>query len=176
MPAKGYSKSKFKGSMCAEIIEMFEMGETKEQFCARHSISDNTFERWLDTYPTFLDAYYVAIEKAKAYYANLINNHLIEEHKGPKLNMHAIQLIYRTRFEMPQNRIVRVGMNKKTAQEKLESICAAVEKGQLTADEAQKLATLIDSTIKASEYDELKQRVEQIEQAQNVGVDDDGFE
>ena len=130
---------------------------------------------WLDTYPMFNDSYLIAIQKAKAYYAEIINNHLIEEHKGPRLNMQAIQLIYRTRFEMPQNRIVRLGLTQRSAQEKLESICNAVEKGQLTPDEAQKLATLVESTIKASEHEELKRRIEAIEEANKTGVDDDHF-
>lgn len=175
MPAKGYSGSKFKGSMCIEIIDMFAEGKTSSQFCARHNISDNTLHRWLDTYPMFADAWLVANEKAKAYYESLINDHLIEEYKGPKLNMQAIQLIYRTRFEMPQNRIVRLGLTKRTAEEKLESICEAVENGKLTADEAQKLATLVESTIKAKEHEELVKRLEQLEQANKLGASDDDF-
>ena len=176
MPAKGYSKSKFKGEMCIQLIQMFAEGKTSEQFCALYSISEHTFQRWLDTYPMFNDAYLVAIAKAKSFYADLINNHLIEEHQGPKLNMQAIQLIYRTRFEMPQNRIVKLqGIAARTAQEKMDAICQGVEAGHLTADEAQKLASLIDTTIRAQEFDELRERVQQLELARQVGVTDDDF-
>lgn len=165
MPAKGYSGTKFKGEMCRQLIEMFAEGKTAEQFCALHSISENTWNRWLDTYPIFLDAFCVANQKAKAYYNNLINNYLVQEHEGPKLNMQAINFIYRVRFQMPQNRIVKLALTKRTAAEKLESICEAVEQGRLTADEAQKLASLVDSTIKAQEHEELKQRLDELEQA-----------
>lgn len=177
MPAKGHSKSKFRGIMCIDLIEMFENGDTTEDFCAKHDISEQTFSLWLDTYPTFRDAYLVAMPKAKAYYNRIMKDNLIEEYKGNRLNMRALELIYRTRFEMPNSRLIRLqGFNKKTSQEKLQSICEAVEKGHLTADEAQKLASLIDSTIKAAEHDELRKRVEEIEQASKIGVDNDDFE
>lgn len=177
MGAKGCGKSKFRGTMCQEIIEMFAEGKTASNFCARHSISENTLTRWLDTYPMFNDAYLVAMSKAKDYYDNIAQNYLIEEHNGAKLNTRLYELIMRNRFNMPQTRLVKMqGMAKRTAAEKLDSICEAVEKGQLTASEAQKLASLIDSTIKAQEYDELKARVEEIEKANKIGEDVDYFE
>ncbi len=177
MPAKGYSKSKWTGAMCIELIEMFTEGQTREEFCARHSISERTFSTWLDTYPPFFDAYEVAISKAKAYYNRLINNHLIEEHQGPKLNMHAIQLIMRTRFHMPHNRLVKVDGfgTARTVDDKLEALTKSVEAQQLTADEACKLATLLDLAIKVEQHSELRERLEQLEQASKIGVDDEDF-
>lgn len=177
MVAKGWSKSKFSGEMCRELIEMFSKGKGRENFCAKHNICERTFSQWLDKYPMFNDAYMIAHDKAMQYYNDLAQDYLIEEHEGAKLNTRVFNLIMRNRFNMPQNRIVKLkGMTKRSAQDKLDSICNAVEQGQLTADEAQKLASLIDSTIKAAEFDELKSRVEAIEQASKTGADDDEFE
>lgn len=176
MVAKGWSKSKFRGEMCRELIEMFSQGKGRENFCAKHNICTRTFSEWLDKYPMFNDAYMIAHDKAMQYYNDLAQEHLIEEHEGAKLNTKVFNLIMRNRFNMPQNRFVKLqGIAKRSAQDKLDSICSAVEKGQLTAEEAQKLASIIDSTIKAAEYDELKARVEAIEQANKIGADDEDF-
>lgn len=176
MPAKGESGTKFKGAMCIDIIKMFARGKTRAQFSAKHNICKRTFDTWLDKYPMFLDAYIRANEKARAYYDDIAEQHLIEEHKGPKLNTRLYELIMRNRFEMPATRIVRLeGMAKRTVEEKLQSICDAVAKGLITPDEAQKLGSLIDSTIKADEYAKLKKMIEEIEEAKAIGIENDGF-
>jgi Na+/phosphate symporter len=78
---------------------------------------------------------------------------------------------------MPQNRCVRVdGFGKaRTVNDKLEALTNAVEEQQLTADEACKLASLLDLAIKVEQHGELRERLEQLEQANKIGVDDDGF-
>lgn len=173
---KGHYCSQFRMSMCTEIIEMFAEGKTRSEFCARHNIAQDTFSQWLDKHQLFEDAYITAHEHALAYYDKLAREHLVEEKDGPKLNTRLYELMMRNRFNMPQNRIVKLqGMAQRSAQDKLNSICEAVEKGQLSADEAQKLASIIDSTIKAQEHEELKKRVEAIEQANKIGLDDEGF-
>lgn len=176
MPAKGHSKTKFKGSMCIDIINMFAQGKTRAQFSAKHNICKITFDMWLDKYPMFLDAYIRASEKARAYYDDLAQKYLVEEHKGPKLNTKLFELIMRNRFHMPATRIVKLeGMAKRTVEEKLQSICDAIAKGHITPDEAQKLACLIDSTIKSDEHDKLKKMIEEIQEAKALGMDNDGF-
>lgn len=176
MPAKGYSKSKFEGKMCIDLINMFTNGDTREDFCAKYSISEDTFSRWIDTYPMFFDAYMVAIPKAKSYYNKILKDNLIEEYKGSRLNTRALELIMRNRFEMPQNRIVKLaGLNARTSSEKLDAIANGVVNGQLTPDEAQKLCVLVEATIKASSHDELEERIKQIEQANKIGLEDNDF-
>ena len=83
----------------------------------------------------------------------------------------------RNRFEMPQNRIVKLrGMAARTSEDKINAICEAIEAGYITPDEAQKLASVITAGITARQADEFAQRIEQIEQASVIGMSDDGFE
>ena len=176
MPAKGHSKTKFEGKMCIDIIKMFAQGKTRAQFSAKYNICKRTFDTWLDKYPMFYDAYIRANEKARAYYDDLAEQYLIEEHKGPKLNTRLYEIIMRNRFEMPATRIVRLeGMAKRSVDDKLQAICDAVAKGLITPDEAQKLGSLIDSTIKADEHAKLKKMIQEIIEAKALGVDNDGF-
>lgn len=177
MPAKGYSKTKFDFSMCSEIINIFSQGGGRDTFSSRYSISRDTFDRWLDTYPMFLDAYMVAQEKAMQYYNDLAKQHLIESKEGDKMNTRVFELIMRNRFNHPNTRFVKTkGLTGRTAQEKVDSICKGVEEGQLTPDEAQKLAALVNVTISAQQFDEFEKRIEQIERLNRIGVNEDGFE
>lgn len=177
MPAKGYSKTKFDLSMCSEIINIFSQGGGRDTFSSRYSISRDTFDRWLDTYPLFLDAYMIAQEKAMQYYNDLAKQHLIESKESDKMNTRVFELIMRNRFHHPSTRFVKTrGLTGRTAQEKVDSICYGVESGELTPDEAQKLASLVNVSISAEQIDELRKRIEQIEQASAIGISDDGFE
>lgn len=177
MVAKGHSKSKFNHSMCVELINMFQQGKTRAAFCARHNISEQGFSQWVEKYPLFADAYDVALAKAKKYYEDIAHDHLIEEHQGPKLNTKLFGMIMRNRFEMPQNRIVKLrGMAARTSEDKLNAICEAIEAGSITPDEAQKLASLVNVSISAQQFEDVLERLEQIEQRGKIGMSDDGFE
>ena len=58
----------------------------------------------------------------------------------------------------------------------LKHLMNAVEDGELTPDEAQKLGSLIEVSLKVKVTQELEKRIDQIEQAQKVGLTDDDFE
>jgi len=51
----------------------------------------------------------------------------------------------------------------------------AVSAGELTPDEAQKLASLIDVSLKVAQVVEQEKRIKAIEEAQKIGVSEDGF-
>jgi len=155
---------------------MFAAGKSRSQFCARHNIARRTFDVWLDKYPIFADAYDTAQEKAKAFFDQMAMDNMIEEHQGSRLNTRLFEMTLRNRFEMPQNRIVKLrGMTARTSEDKLNAICEAIEDGSITPDEAQKLASVITSGITARQYDEFAERIEQIERLNRIGVDEDGF-
>lgn len=175
--------SKYKECMCIEIMQMFDEGKTRSQFCAKHSISNNTFEAWRKRHWLFDTAYQVAHEKARGYYDKLRADHLIMEFSEEGnaitgLNHALFNRMYNTRFNIPDKRAVKVKAlgNAKTEREMLSSIMQAVEDGELTPDEAQKLANLIDVSLKVKVSQELEERINQIEQAQKVGLNDDDFE
>lgn len=174
--------SKYNESMCLEIINMYAQGKTRSQFCARHTIGKNTFDVWQKKHPLFAAACVAAHEKARAYYDEMRDNHLLSEIDLDNKSMtginHAVfNRMYNTRFNIPDKRAVRVKGLGKAKDEKvmLKCLMAAVDAGELTPDEAQKLASIIDVSLKVKDKTELEQRVTAIENANQIGVEDEGF-
>lgn len=174
--------SKYSESMCLEIIEMFSRGKTRAQFCAKHTISDETFSKWRKVHKLFDAACEAAHNKARGYFDELRDSHLINEidldtKSMTGLNHALFNRMYNTRFNIPDKRKVKVKGLGKAKDEKamLKCLMAAVESGELTPDEAQKLASIIDVSLKVKDKVELEARVTAIEQANNVGIDDHEF-
>jgi len=175
--------SKYSESMCLEIIEMFSRGETRSQFCAKHTISNNTFENWRKRHKLFNAACEAAHDKARAYYDAMRDRHLINEIDLDSKTMtginHAIfNRMYNTRFNIADKRAVKVkGLGKaKTERDMLKALTKAIDEGELTPDEAQKLASLIDVSLKIKSTQELEDRLTILEKSQAVGFNDGEFE
>ena len=169
--------SKYKESMCLGIIQMFSEGKTRAQFCAHHSIASDTFDDWRKRHKLFDRAYCVAHEKARGYYDELRQQYLVQEFEGASVNMGLFNRMYNTRFNIPDKRLITVKAlgSAKDERAMLKSIMSAVAKGELTPDEAQKLASLIDVSLKVKHTQELEERINQIEQANKIGLDDSEF-
>lgn len=175
--------SKYSDSMCLEIINMFAQGKTRSQFCAKHTISNNTFETWRKRHPLFDRACDVAHEAARSYFDELRDNHMVNEIDLDSKTMtginHALfNRMYNTRFNIPDKRAVKVKGLGKAKDEKamLKALMKAIEEGELTPDEAQKLASIIDLSIKVDQNVSQEARLKAIEEAQKLGVSDEGFE
>jgi len=175
--------SKYNVKMCREIIEMFAVGKTRSAFCAEHTISRDTFDTWVKKHYLFGAAYSAAHEKARAYYNDLRDRHHViafdeAGHPIAGINHALFNRMYNTRFNISDKRAVKVkGLGKsKDEREMLKSIMCAIEEGELTPDEAQKLSGLIDVSLKVKVTQELEIRLAQVEQAQQVGLTDDDFE
>jgi len=174
--------SKYSESMCLEIIHMFSEGKTRSQFCARHTIGNDTFERWRAKHPLFDRACVAAHELARAYYDKMRDDHLLSEIDLENKSMtginHAVfNRMYNTRFNIPEKRTVKVKGLGRAKDEKamLKCLMAAVDSGELTPDEAQKLASIIDVSLKVKDKIELEQRITAIENANQTGVEEEGF-
>lgn len=174
--------SKYSESMCLEIINMFSEGKTRSMFCAKHTISNNTFEAWRKKHKLFDAACEAAHELARAYYDRMRDDHLLSEIDLENKSMtginHAVfNRMYNTRFNIPDKRTVKVkGLGRaKDEKEMLKCLMKAVDAGELTPDEAQKLASIIDVSLKVKDKIELEARITAIEDSQKIGVDDDGF-
>lgn len=174
--------SKYSESMCLDIIQMFGRGETRSNFCAKHAIGNNTFERWRKRHKLFDRACEVAHECARSYFDKLRDSHLINEidldtKSMTGLNHALFNRMYNTRFNIPDKRAVRVnGLGKaKTEKDMLKAIMKAVDEGELTPDEAQKLASLIDLSIKVDQNVSQESRIKAIEEARKIGAGDEGF-
>ncbi len=179
MAAKGlkYNESKYKDTMPAQLIEMFSRGKDRCHFCAHHSIAEQTFSDWIAKHKEFAAAYEVAQQKAKQWWLDEAQDHLIEHHEGSKLNTTLWSMIMRNRFELTEHRKLRVkGLEKaKTAMEQMKLVMAELGAGNLTAAEAQNLTKLIESGINVYEKTELEARVSEIEKANRIGVSDGEF-
>lgn len=174
--------SKYSESMCLEIIKMFSEGKTRSMFCAKHTICNDTFEKWRKRHPLFNRSCDIAHDKARAYYDEMRDNHLLSEIDLENKSMtginHAVfNRMYNTRFNIPDKRAVKVkGLGKaKDEQAMLKALMRAIEEGELTPDEAQKLAGIIEVSLKVGENTVLKSRLDAIEQANSLGVGEDGF-
>lgn len=166
-----WGNQEYEPRMCLEIIAMFAEGKTRSQFCAKYSISSITFERWRKRFKLFDKAYVVACEQARAYYDDLRHRHLVEEHEGAKLNTALFNRMYNARFNVPDKRLVKIDKLAKAKNEKdmLDTIKKSIAKGELTVDEAQKLASLIDVSLKIKQVDELEARLKAVEEATEIG-------
>jgi hypothetical protein len=174
--------SKYSETMCLEIIDMFSEGKTRAQFCARHTICNDTFEKWRKRHPLFNRACDIAHDKARAYYDQMRDAHLLSEIDLENKSMtginHAVfNRMYNARFNIADKRAVKVKGLGKAKDEKamLKCLMAAVDSGELTPDEAQKLASIIDVSLKVKDKVELEARITAIENANAIGVDDEGF-
>jgi polyhydroxyalkanoate synthesis regulator phasin len=175
--------SKYNDSMCLEIIGMYSQGKTRAQFCAKHTICNDTFEKWRKRHPLFNRSCEIAHDKARGYFDELRDSHLEQEIDLDTKSMtginHALfNRMYNTRFNIPDKRAVKIKGLGKAKDEKtmLKALMNAIEDGQLTPDEAQKLASLIDLSIKIDQNVTQEKRLCAVEQAQRIGSSEDGFE
>ena len=174
--------SKYSDTMCLEIIDMFSQGKTRSMFCAKHTICNDTFEKWRKRHPLFNRACDIAHDKARAYFDKMRDEHLISEIDLENKSMtginHAVfNRMYNTRFNIPDKRAVKVkGLGKsKDERAMLKALMKAIEDGELTPDEAQKLGSLIDVSLKIKGVQELEHRLDTLEKSHAVGFDDDEF-
>ncbi len=174
--------SKYRESMCLEIIQMFSEGKTRSQFCAKHIIGNDTFEKWKIRHPLFARACIAAHEAARCYYDALRDRHLVNEIDLENKTMSGINhalfnKMYSARFNIPDKRAVTVKALGKAKDERsmLKSIMNAVSCGELTPDEAQKLASLIDVSLKIKGTIEMEDRLNALEKAQVTGFGEEDF-
>jgi hypothetical protein len=174
--------SKYSESMCLEIIQMFSEGKTRSMFCAKHTICNDTFEKWRKRHPLFNRSCDIAHDKARAYFDRMRDEHLLSEIDLENKSMtginHAVfNRMYNTRFNIPDKRAVSVKTLGKAKDERsmLKAIMKAISDGELTPDEAQKLASLIDVSLKIKTTEEMESRLKILEDANTTGFNDGEF-
>jgi len=170
-------QTKYLDTMPAQLIAMFTEGKDRAHFCAHHSIANATFDIWLDKNPEFKEAYTIAQQKAKRWFLDVAQNHLIQEHDGAKLDSKLWSMLMRNRFEMTEHRKLKIEGLKiaKNFQEQMQSILDELAKGNLTASEAQQLSKLVETGVAIHEHTELEKRVGEIEKANRIGLHDGEF-
>jgi len=179
MPAKGmkFGQSKYQETMPQELIDLFTKGKDRENFCSKHNISGITSDQWLSKHKDFSDAYVIAKQKAKQWFNDLAQKHLVEEHEGPKLNTKLWSMMMRNRFELTEHRKLKMlGLDKaKSFADQMKVVMNELAQGNLTGSEAQQIAKLIETGVNVYEATELEKRVAEIEKANRIGVSDSEF-
>lgn len=165
--------SEYHPDMCLQIIEMFSDGDTAAAFCAHHTICSDTYEKWRKKYPLFDRACIVAHDKARFYYDKMRKDYLIQEKDGKFIHWPMFNRMYNVRFNLADKRRVKVkGFGSaKDEKEMTQSLTRAIEAGDLTPDEGQKLATLIEVSLKVKQTQELEHRIDVLETAHKTGLD-----
>ncbi len=172
--------SPYKESYALDLIDMFSKGKTLSQFCAAKEIGRETFNKWTKKHKLFALAYERAHDLARSYYDEMrekfLQNEVILEtvfnDEGEpiqvprKLEWNAFNKMYSARFNIPEKRTVKIkGLAKaKDEREILDTLGKAVEKEELTPEEAQKLLCFVDVSLKIKQTEEIEKRLSAIEQ------------
>lgn len=162
----------YREHMCLELIEMFKKGKTRANFCAKHLISSTTFEKWVKKHSLFAASYAIAHECARQYYDDLRQDYMVEEFEGAKINWGLFNKMYSARFNIADKRAVKIkGLGtSKDEREMVNCLTKAIEEGELTPDEATKLASIVDVSLRVKTTQELEARVQELEKSQELGI------
>lgn len=179
MAAKGnrFNQSNYKDSLCEKLIVTLAAGDSRACFCADHNIPDGTFSLWLKKHKEFQLAYDIGRAKCQKWWERLAKDHATYNKETDKLDHIVWSMNMRNRFGWTEHRKAKVaGIDKaNTFNEQYQQVIAMLANGELTADEATKIAKLIETGVKVNESTELESRVAEIEKAQAVGFAENEF-
>ena len=144
-----------------ELLQVFSEGGDIARFCANLKISRTTYYDWAKKFPDFAQAIDEAYELARAWWEDVGRNNLC----SPQFNVNAWRLMMRNRFDMTDSRPVNIkGLtNAKTFGAQHRLVGKAIESGDITPEEALKLAQFIGVGAKIEQVDEIKLRLEALE-------------
>jgi hypothetical protein len=160
-----YNPSKYKPSMCDEIIMILARGDGQAAFCAKHNIHRDTLLNWRKAHPEFDEAYKVAIEHCETWWQKVGKEYTTHDFKGTQLNAVAWSMNMRNRFGWTEHRRVEVpGLAEaKTYQDKMDILLREIEEGNLTSSEVTALSGAVSAGMKIAEAAELLERIDKLE-------------
>jgi len=144
------------------LLEIFRNGGDIAQFCAKFNMSRTTYYDWKNNFPDFEEAIHQAREMARAWWEKQGRDNLC----NPQFNTNAWRLMMRNRFDMTDTRCVSVPKMSvaKTRGGQHKLLSKAVEQGELTPDEALKLANFVAVGSKIDQVDDFEARLKAIEE------------
>lgn len=154
--------TKYKRDIHIKMLkDIYSKGGDIAHFCREAGIARDTFQMWRKTHPEFHEAYKIALEVARAHWEDIGANSLYDAN----FNQNAWCRIMLNRFEMTQSRKVAIkGLSTADSYKaKFQCVEGELEEGNLTPEEAHKLAQFISVGAKIEEIDELKVRVSNLE-------------
>lgn len=120
------------------IIKLFEQCEGVAAFCSEADINQDTFYQWLKDHPSFKESYKKAISRGLRAWERVA----LKGQMSDKL----WHLIAKQRYKFDMPRITRASEGAK-ATERVINAWKDLEEGEVTIDEANKLATLAQQQV-----------------------------
>jgi hypothetical protein len=141
------------------LMSVFRKGQDIAAFCAHFTISRDTFRRWTNKHPEFEEAYAKARELARVWWEQQGQDNL----DNPHFNQNVWRLMMRNRFDMTDTRIVRVPFKAThSPSEQFEILKTEIAKGNLTPEEAIKLANFIAAGTKIEESTQMRKDLDML--------------
>lgn len=143
------------------LLEIFQNGGDIASFCSSAKIARSTFQEWRNNFEDFHEAYERAKELARAWWERMGQENLC----NPQFNTNAWRLMMRNRFDMTDSRCVSIpglsNAKSRGAQHRL--LSKSLQNGDITPDEALKLANFIAVGSKIDQVDEFEVRLKALE-------------
>jgi hypothetical protein len=141
-------------------------GKGRESVAAALSVTTQSIRRWRKQYPDFDNALLIGLNKSKSHLFDFALHHLVGN-KDSNFNTPLFNRILQTVFRDDENAAVQISgwEEATTPQDKLGLILDAVGIGDITPDQANKLADVITKHIQIMDLDLIKQRIEALETA-----------
>lgn len=162
---EGKFVSKYHKTRCAELLAWMSEGQSVSYFCAKNSISRQTFVNWLAEYPEFKEAYDVALEKCESYWQTLADQYLVNYKDSPVLNTTLWSMNMRNRFGWSEHRRIKVDEfdTAMTTADKLNVISKHLAKGTVTPQESKALTDFMGLHHAVEQSQEMLKRIENLE-------------
>src|SRR5690606_13498654 len=93
-----------------QLIELLSKGDGRETFCAKHSISEQTFSNWIGQHKEFAEAYQIGLAKAKHWWLRLGKENIFNEggDEAPKFNHVLWSMMMRNKFDWTEHRKLNI--------------------------------------------------------------------
>lgn len=152
---------KYKTEMCDQMVELMKYGATVKEVSEALDIHFTTLHEWKKTYPEFNKAYQRGKQLAENFYTRMGLDNICNK----DFNFKLYRLIGRNRFGWADSRKVKVPGFDKAAKhtDQIGLISALVAQGEITPDEAGKLATMVATSANVQKITEFEERLEAVE-------------
>ena len=144
------------------LYEVFENGDGIAEFAARADIAVQTFQEWKEKHPEFKQHYKSALSKGFAIWEK---KPIEWAEKGLNINHQYWVAIMRNRYKYSQAQLKKEEVN--TTASRLAAAWISMQKGGITPQEYNQIASGLATESKISELELQKQIIEQLQKSDN---------
>ncbi len=141
------------------LMSVFRQGQDIAAFCAHFVISRKTFHIWVNKYSDFAEAYEKARELARMWWEQIGQENV----NNSQFNQKVWMCLMKNRFDMTDSRIIRVPFKAThTPSEQYNILKAEIAAGNISPEEAIKLASFITAGVKIEESTKMRQDLDML--------------